>query len=104
MRHRKRCRAARAQSRITSDALGPCILAVPGIPRGTGARVFDTVCVIGAGRAGSVLAARLEERGQRVRLSGRRLDAHGADLLLLAVPDRAIAEVARALSPGPWIA
>jgi predicted short-subunit dehydrogenase-like oxidoreductase (DUF2520 family) len=58
--------------------------------------MFETVTVIGAGRAGSTIAARLRERGVRVGEEG--------DLRLLCVPDRAIAEVARSLEPGPWVA
>jgi predicted short-subunit dehydrogenase-like oxidoreductase (DUF2520 family) len=58
--------------------------------------MFEDVTVIGAGRAGTAIAARLRERGVRVR--------DDAELRLLCVPDRAIAEVARALEPGPWVA
>jgi len=58
--------------------------------------MFKDVTVIGAGRAGSAIAARLRERGIAVRDDG--------ELRLLCVPDRAIAEVARALEPGPWLA
>jgi predicted short-subunit dehydrogenase-like oxidoreductase (DUF2520 family) len=66
--------------------------------------LFQSVCIVGTGRAGSVLAARLRAAGVAVRLTGRELDVAGADLVLLAVPDRAIAETAAALSPGPWLA
>jgi len=58
--------------------------------------VFDDVTVIGAGRAGSAIAARLRERGVAVRENG--------ELRLLCVSDRAIAEVARPIEPGPWVA
>jgi predicted short-subunit dehydrogenase-like oxidoreductase (DUF2520 family) len=58
--------------------------------------MFKDVTVIGVGRAGSAIAARLRERGIAVRGNG--------ELRLLCVPDRAIAEVARSLEPGPWIA
>ena len=58
--------------------------------------MFDKVTVIGAGRAGSAIAARLRERGIAVGEDG--------DLRLLCVPDRAIAEVAAAIEPGPWVA
>jgi predicted dinucleotide-binding enzyme len=58
--------------------------------------MFDTITVIGAGRAGTTIAARLRERGIRV-------DADG-DLRLLCVPDRAIAEAARSIETGPWVA
>ncbi len=59
--------------------------------------MFDSVTVIGSGgRAGSAIAARLRERGVTVREDG--------ELRLLCVPDRAIAEVARTIPPGPWVA
>jgi predicted short-subunit dehydrogenase-like oxidoreductase (DUF2520 family) len=58
--------------------------------------MFDDVTVIGAGRAGTTIAARLHERGVPVREDG--------ELRLLCVPDRAIAEVARTIPPGPWVA
>ena len=48
--------------------------------------------------------ARLSERLPDVRLTGRELDCAGAELVLLCVPDRAVAEVAGAMSPGPWVA
>src|SRR5438309_10727064 len=59
--------------------------------------MFESVNVIGRGRVGSAVAARLEERGVDVR-------ADGAGLVLLCVPDGAIAATARDLVPGPWIA
>jgi predicted short-subunit dehydrogenase-like oxidoreductase (DUF2520 family) len=58
--------------------------------------MFDSITVIGAGRAGSAIAARLRERGYRVGEDG--------ELRLLCVPDRAIAEVAQSIPPGPWVA
>ena len=58
--------------------------------------MFDDVTVIGAGRAGTTIAARLRERGVGVRPDGA--------LRLLCVPDRAIAAVAAAIPPGPWVA
>ena len=58
--------------------------------------MFNTVTVIGAGRAGSAIAARLRERGVEVRPEG--------ELRLLCVPDRVIGEVARSIEPGPWVA
>ena len=57
--------------------------------------MFDTVTVIGSGRVGSALSARLRERGITV--------APGGGLVLLCVPDEAIAEVARELEAGPWV-
>jgi predicted short-subunit dehydrogenase-like oxidoreductase (DUF2520 family) len=60
--------------------------------------MVESVNVIGRGRVGSALAARLEERG--IPLVER-----GAELTLLCVPDAAIRDVARGQSPGPgWIA
>jgi predicted short-subunit dehydrogenase-like oxidoreductase (DUF2520 family) len=59
--------------------------------------MVDSVNVIGRGRVGSALGARLRERGVVVRDGG-------AELALICVPDRAIAEVAAGIAPGPWIA
>ncbi len=58
--------------------------------------MFKDVTVIGAGRAGETIAARLRERGVAVR--------DDAELRLLCVPDRAIAQVAQTIEPGPWVA
>jgi predicted short-subunit dehydrogenase-like oxidoreductase (DUF2520 family) len=58
--------------------------------------VFDSVQVIGSGRVGSAVSARLRERGLAV--------GQGGELVLLCVPDGAIAEVARKVEPGPWVA
>ena len=59
--------------------------------------MITSVHVVGDGRVGRAVAARLAERG---------LGTGGGDpeLVLLCVPDRAIAEVARSFEPGPWIA
>jgi predicted short-subunit dehydrogenase-like oxidoreductase (DUF2520 family) len=57
--------------------------------------MFDSVTIIGSGRVGSAVSARLRERGVAVEPR--------APLALLCVPDAAIAEVARELPPGPWI-
>ncbi len=60
--------------------------------------MIETVQVVGAsGRVGSAVAARLAERGLALREGG-------AELVLLCVPDAAIAEAASAVDPGPWIA
>lgn len=60
--------------------------------------MIESVKVIGArGRVGSAISARLAERGTR-------LDDADPELVLLCVPDRAIAEVAASIDPGPWIA
>jgi predicted short-subunit dehydrogenase-like oxidoreductase (DUF2520 family) len=58
--------------------------------------VFEAVQVIGSGRVGSAVAARLGERGVGVAEEG--------ELVLPCVPDDAIANAARALPPGPWVA
>jgi predicted short-subunit dehydrogenase-like oxidoreductase (DUF2520 family) len=58
--------------------------------------MFEHVSVIGAGRAGTAIAARLRERGVSVAEDGA--------LRLLCVPDRAIAQAAAAIEPGPWVA
>jgi predicted short-subunit dehydrogenase-like oxidoreductase (DUF2520 family) len=65
--------------------------------------MFDSICVVGAGRVGEAAHARLAERANAT-LTGRELDVRGADLVLLCVPDRAIADVAQALPVGPWVA
>ena len=62
------------------------------------------VCVVGAGRVGSALAARLRQRGVHVRTSGREIVVGSAELVLLCVPDTAISEVARHVEIGPWVA
>jgi predicted short-subunit dehydrogenase-like oxidoreductase (DUF2520 family) len=59
--------------------------------------MIERAQVIGAGRVGSAMAARLRERGLDLR-------ADDPQLVLLCVPDRAIGEVAAALEPGPWVA
>jgi predicted short-subunit dehydrogenase-like oxidoreductase (DUF2520 family) len=61
------------------------------------------VCVVGAGRVGRAVAARLAERVP-TRTTGRELDCGDADLVLLCVPDTAIAAVAAEIRPGPWVA
>jgi predicted short-subunit dehydrogenase-like oxidoreductase (DUF2520 family) len=56
--------------------------------------VVERIQIVGLGRVGSAVAARL----------GDRVTDDEPDLVLLCVPDRAIAEVARSIEPGPWIA
>src|SRR5206468_702481 len=60
--------------------------------------MVESVNVIGRGRVGSAVAARLEERGVALR--------EDAELALLCVPDTAIRNVAQGLSPGHgrWVA
>jgi predicted short-subunit dehydrogenase-like oxidoreductase (DUF2520 family) len=58
--------------------------------------MIESVKVIGAGRVGSAMTARLTERGIPSR--------DDADVVLLCVPDTAIADVARGLTPGRgWV-
>ena len=64
--------------------------------------MIGTVRIVGTGRAGSALAARLREQGLAVT-AGR--EALGdAELVVLAVPDGLISEVAREVAIGPWVA
>jgi predicted short-subunit dehydrogenase-like oxidoreductase (DUF2520 family) len=58
--------------------------------------MFERIEVIGRGRAGGAIAARLAERGLLADSDG--------DLVLLCVPDAVIATVARDRPAGPWIA
>lgn len=58
--------------------------------------MFESVTIIGSGRVGLALAARLRERGVKVAPDG--------DLVVLCVPDDAIAEVAAGVAVGPWVA
>jgi predicted short-subunit dehydrogenase-like oxidoreductase (DUF2520 family) len=64
--------------------------------------MFEAVHVIGTGRAGGAIRARLAERGLRVT-DGREPDP-AAELVLLCVPDDVISEVAAAVSRGRWMA
>lgn len=64
--------------------------------------MFSTVRVVGTGRAGGAIAARLRQRGLNVR-AGREVTAD-AELVILAVPDAVIADVAREVEIGPWVA
>lgn len=57
--------------------------------------------VIGSGRAGSAVGGRLLERGWTV-VGGRQPDP-AAELVILAVPDGVIGEVARSVAVGPWL-
>jgi predicted short-subunit dehydrogenase-like oxidoreductase (DUF2520 family) len=64
--------------------------------------VFGAIHVIGTGRAGGAIRSRLRDRGLVVT-DGRSVDP-GAELVILAVPDAVIAEVAAGVPVGPWIA
>jgi predicted short-subunit dehydrogenase-like oxidoreductase (DUF2520 family) len=65
--------------------------------------VFRTACIVGAGRVGTALAARLDEHVP-TRWTTHDLETEDADLVVLCVPDRAISSVAQAIPSGPWIA
>jgi len=60
--------------------------------------MIETVKVIGAGRVGSAVTARLAERGIE--------PSDPADVILLSVPDAAIRDVSGGLTPGhgSWVA
>jgi predicted short-subunit dehydrogenase-like oxidoreductase (DUF2520 family) len=59
--------------------------------------VIDRVHVIGSGRVGSAVTARLRERGVGV-------GEDDPDVVLLCVPDTAIADTSRCLAPGRgWV-
>jgi predicted short-subunit dehydrogenase-like oxidoreductase (DUF2520 family) len=60
--------------------------------------MFTRVQVIGHGRLGSAVSARLA--GEGIITTG----PDAADLVLLCVPDRVIHEVAEGIPAGPWIA
>jgi predicted short-subunit dehydrogenase-like oxidoreductase (DUF2520 family) len=64
--------------------------------------MIERVHVVGSGRAGGAIAARLRERELAVT-TGREPDPK-VELIILAVPDSVIAEVARQLPLGPWVA
>lgn len=59
--------------------------------------MFTSIGVVGHGRLGSTIAARLAERG----LAGA---VENAELVLLCVPDRVIQDVAAKIPAGPWMA
>lgn len=58
--------------------------------------MFRAIDVIGRGRVGAAIAARLEERGVAVT-------SQGAELVVICVPDSAIARVAVSVAAGPWV-
>ena len=60
--------------------------------------MLERVRVIGSGRVGAAVSARLRERGAVLA------EDASAELVLLCVPDRAIADVAASVATGPWVA
>ncbi len=61
------------------------------------------IVVVGPGRAGTAVHAGLAARGHAVALTRDVADARDADVVLLAVPDDAIAGCAAAVGPAPWL-
>jgi predicted short-subunit dehydrogenase-like oxidoreductase (DUF2520 family) len=59
--------------------------------------MFERVRVVGLGRVGSAIAARLQERGVI-------LTQDEPELVLISVPDAAIRGVAGTIAAGPWVA
>src|SRR2546423_11315828 len=60
------------------------------------------IAIVGAGRLGRALARALREAGVDVdRPLGRQADVAGAPVVLLCVPDSAIAQAAAAVAPMP---
>jgi len=64
--------------------------------------MISSVRVVGTGRAGGAIAARLAER--ELRVSSGKEPLADAELVILAVPDGAIARVAEQVPIGPWLA
>jgi len=64
--------------------------------------MFATIHVIGTGRAGGAIRARLAQLGRNVT-DGRDPEPT-AELVLLCVPDHVIPEVAQRVPIGPWVA
>lgn len=57
--------------------------------------MFDRINVIGSGRVGSAVSARLRQHGIAI--------VDEAEVVLLCVPDSVIAAVAQELDRGPWV-
>jgi predicted short-subunit dehydrogenase-like oxidoreductase (DUF2520 family) len=64
--------------------------------------LFTSACVVGAGRVGQAIGARLGEHIP-TRTVGRELDVGEADLVVLCIPDAEIRGVAERIPRGPWI-
>jgi predicted short-subunit dehydrogenase-like oxidoreductase (DUF2520 family) len=58
--------------------------------------MFRRIRIVGKGRVGSAIAGRLASRGLTAETD--------PDLVLICVPDTAIADVARSVAAGPWVA
>src|SRR5204863_5062144 len=98
-----RCGRTRSSAASTSPRVGsltvrmPVYSKLPGIHGGAGATDVNRINVIGSGRVGAAVAARVRERGVDV-------DSGDPELVLLCVPDSAIVTVAAGIEPGPWVA
>lgn len=67
--------------------------------------LFETIRVVGAGRMGRAIVTALRSAGLRVPPPGLRGEtAAEADIVILAVPDRAIAEASSRIEPGRVVA
>lgn len=66
----------------------------------------ETIGIVGRGRVGTALAAALAAAGERVvgPLGRGEPLPHDAGVVILAVPDAAIADAARQVPPGPLVA
>jgi predicted short-subunit dehydrogenase-like oxidoreductase (DUF2520 family) len=64
---------------------------------------MNRFCVLGPGRVGRALAARLAERGRDVELARDPAVAAGAGVVIVTVPDRSIEQVAAGIPDGPWV-
>ncbi len=72
-----------------------------GVAAPTGGEPRGWCDIVGRGRLGQALSAALRAAGVPVRGPlGRGADAAGASIVLLCVPDRAIGEAARRITPG----
>jgi predicted short-subunit dehydrogenase-like oxidoreductase (DUF2520 family) len=68
------------------------------------APVRRRLAIVGRGRLGNALALALAAAGYEVLGPlGREADAHGADAVLLCVPDAEIAGAASSITPGPLV-
>ena len=73
-------------------------------PNPAGDAALGRIAVVGDGRMGRAVVAALAEIG--IAAAGpepRGATGQGADIVLLAVPDHAIAEAAAAIAPGPLV-
>lgn len=73
-------------------------------PVGNWTEMTSRIAIVGSGRLGSALSAALRDAGHRVDgPHGRGATGEGADLVLLCVPDSAIAQAAALIDPRPLV-